>query len=486
MALVGPVLFGGQAAVFGAAWWTIWREKRSARSWGLAASLVYMFFPLSFAFLIGFFSRSVSWSQLLSNLQHTWVLLAIGVAGLVGFWRRYEPTDSRAKVQRTASIPGDGTLDFLSRAMPLISVAAALAIYSWWHRWVQSRNISIGENFFLTASLIGLIIVTVHELAHTAMGLALGMKLWAFVVGPFQWLIQDGHWTFQFRPKQILSGSGATSVVPATPDFSHDNYLYVVAAGPVVTLITGILAMWIATKGEAGSVGPTTGYCLLFGLWSLTGGLMNLIPFRTVRNYSDGAKIYQLLSDGPWADYHRISGVVGSSLVTSLRPRDFDILTIQRAARDIAYGSQGLILRLYVYVHFLDQGRLTDAAEALHEAELIYQQSSLNIPPELHTDFVFGNAYARRDAVAAREWWARLKASKPTRFNSDYWRAYSSLQWIEGNLKEANEAWEKANALAQQLPTAGAYEFDRYCCSLLRKVLDEAATATPILVRNPN
>jgi len=53
----------------------------------------------------------------------------------------------------------------------------------------------------------------------------------------------------------------------------------------------------------------------------------------------------------------------------------------------------------------------------------------------------------------------------------------AGLHWVEGNLKEANEAWNKSNGLAQQLPKAGAYEFDRYCCKLLRHALDESAVA---------
>jgi len=92
-------------------------------------------------------------------------------------------------------------------------------------------------------------------------------------------------------------------------------------------------------------------------------------------------------------------------------------------------------------------------------------------------EFVFGNAYLHRDAAAAREWWTRMEAKKPTRRNVDYWRADSALHWIEGHLKEANEGWEKSNALAQQLPKAGAYEFDRYCCFLLRKAIDEVPVA---------
>ena len=77
----------------------------------------------------------------------------------------------------------------------------------------------------------------------------------------------------------------------------------------------------------------------------------------------------------------------------------------------------------------------------------------------------------------------RMESKKPKRFNVDYWRADAALHWIEGDLKTANEALAKSEALAQKLPQAGAYEFDRYCCFLLRKALDEtiAQQATPVL-----
>jgi hypothetical protein len=91
--------------------------------------------------------------------------------------------------------------------------------------------------------------------------------------------------------------------------------------------------------------------------------------------------------------------------------------------------------------------------------------------------FVFGCAYAQRNAAAARQWWDRMHEKKPTEFNSDYWRAKSALHWIEGDLEEANTAWNKCNDLAQQLPQAGAYEFDRYCCSLLRRAIDALAAS---------
>jgi hypothetical protein len=410
------------------------------------------------------------------------MVLAIGVAGLVAFWRRYEEPDSAATTQENLRIPGDGTSDLVNKMVQFLIFAVGFGAYFWWIGWLRAKGVPVSQSFWhrnIMVVLVLLGITTLHELGHAATGLALGMKLRAFLVGPFQWRIRDGKWEFQFNRKEILSAGGATGVVPATADFPRSSYLCMVAAGPFATLLTGTFALWIALAAKGDSPVQAGGHFALFGAWSLVGCAVNLLPLRTKHNYSDGAQIYQLLSDGPWGDYHRVAAVVGSTLVTPLRPRDYDSQAILRAAHSITQGIQGLALRLYAYGYFLDHGRIFEAGEALREAESIYRQSASDIPAELHTEFVFGSAYVRRDAAAAREWWTRMEAKKPTRFNEDYWRAESALHRIEGNLKEANEAWEKANALAQQLPKAGAYEFDRYCCSLLRKALDEASARQP-------
>jgi hypothetical protein len=355
--------------------------------------------------------------------------------------------------------------------------AVYFGAYSWWIRWLRARGVSGNQSSWhqslIVVTLVLLIIITLHELGHTVTGLALGMKLRAFVVGPFQWQIREGKWEFQFDPKGILSAGGATGVVPATADFPRWRYLCMVTAGPFVSLFTGVFALWIAFTAESNSSLQAGGYLALFGAESLILGLFNLLPFRTPDNYSDGAKISQSLSNGPWGDFQRVMAVIGSSLVTPVRPRNYDIGAIQRAARGIAQGRQGLLLRLYAYSYFLDQERLSEAGEMFREAESIYHRCALDISAELCTEFIFASAYVLRDSKGAREWWTRMEAKKPTRFNVDYWRAASALHWIEGDLKEANEEWEKSNALAEQLPKAGAYEFDRYCCGKLRQALDE-------------
>ena len=204
--------------------------------------------------------------------------------------------------------------------------------------------------------------------------------------------------------------------------------------------------------------------------------VVNIVPFHTKIGYSDGAQIYQWVANRAWADLHRAFGISGATLVTPLRPRDYDIDVILRASNGITQGPYALNLRLLAYWHFFDQGKIREAGESLTQATEIYNKSASNVPAELLPIFVFGAAYIWRNAEATRTWWTCLQDAKPKRFDTGYWMAACALHWITGNLDEAYEALSKADLLAQKLPQEGAYEFERYCCSLLRHSLKEVPT----------
>jgi hypothetical protein len=241
-------------------------------------------------------------------------------------------------------------------------------------------------------------------------------------------------------------------------------------------LCLGLAALW-ATFAASGRSWQRAWELLAFiAVFSLIGFVTNLLPIRPEANYSDGARIYQLISGGPWADAHRAFSIAGSSAFTPLRPRDYDIQTIQRAARSLTRGRQALFLRLLAYFHFLDCNRIAEAIEALAEAEAVYDQSPSDIAAEVCAEFVFGNAFLKQDAAAARKWWERLEAGKPRRDDTDYWLARSALFWIENKPEEAREAWSAGNAIAQTRPAAGAYEFDRERFARLREALDSTAS----------
>jgi Zn-dependent protease len=297
------------------------------------------------------------------------------------------------------------------------------------------------------------------------------MKLCAFVVGPFQWRVREGKWEFRFILSGFLAVGGATAVAPTDPDRPVWREICMVAAGPIISILAGLAAM-LATLAAPGRSWERVWLPLsFFATLSLLTGVLNLIPFRTRNFYSDGARIFQLWSPGPWVDLHRAFSAAAATTITPLRPRDYDIDAIRRAGSSISVGQPALHLRLLAASYYLDHGRISDASRALAEAEAVYQESAFDLPAELHTPFIFGKAYLQHDAAGARIWWERMQAKKPVRHNAEYWIAKSAWLWSERRLNEAMEAWEKGNTLVQQLPHTGAYETDRDQCALLHKEL---------------
>jgi hypothetical protein len=458
------------AFLFAAAWYTLRRGMPSARYWVIPPSLFYLL---------------TACAALLPRVHAsflTLISLGVAVAGPVATWS----SKSRTVSTGTAPIPkikGDGTSNLLNHAGALFSIVSYLGSLTLWNQWLDSHGLPLAQRGLLQVVALSLVATFVHEVGHASIGLAFNMKLRAFVVGPLFWRIDEGHWKFKFDAAGFLSLGGATGVVPSSAQQPRWQQLTMIAAGPATNFYMGILsgALALAFTNRPDLYSVYIYPLALFAILNFVDCFTNLIPLRSATGYSDGAQIYQLLSNGPWAAYHRAISVVSSSLVTPLRPRDYDMEALSQASQGISEGLAGLRLRLFKYSHFLDSGRLQEAGQAIKEAEAIYDKPGVKLPAELHTAFVFANAYVLRDPSAASNWWQRMVALKPTRFNVDYWLASSALHWIEGNLARANEDWSKCHDKALKLPAVGAYEFDRYLCGLLRRVMDGDMTPPEIV-----
>lgn len=454
------------AAVFGKAWWVSWKAKPSARGWGLAASSLCMLVT----FLRGILAH---------HFEVNFIFLGLGVVGFVAFGRRLKPR-SGTNAEETLAIRGDFTSRHINRVAQGVTFALSFVAYLWWQGWLGKQHVTALNSTVVRLALtlfVLLAITSIHELGHAFVGMICGMKLRAFFVGPFQWRVRDAKWEFEFEPKGFLLADGVTALIPGNGELVPHRYLAMMAAGSLANIVSGSLALFIVLGTSASLPSAINGLLALFGAWSIGLAVANLLPFRTPQGYSDGAIVLQLLNGGAFAAFHLSIARIGSSLVSSVRPRDYDISSIRSAARGIASGRQALLMWLHAFSHSIDSGKTQEADEVLANAELVCLQSASNIPAELHTTFIFGNALVRRDPKATRFWWNRMQAKNPTRFNADYWRAESALHWIEGDLEEANTAWEKSRALADQLPQAGAYDFSRHCCTLLRRELDQALAA---------
>ena len=466
-----PLILG---VLYGMAWWTVRSGKPSGRKWTIAASVAMILQGIPQIVITCVAWDKLSGLALEGFLALDATVLGIAIPALIVFAPRNSMPEAAGQATNLPRIAGDGT----SRALDVIAWLVQIAGYfygmSLWNRWGLAQGLPAihGVTFWAQFVIAILISIVVHELGHAAVGRALGMRLRSLVVGPFYWRTRDGRWRFEFVAARILSAQGGAGIVPSSAAQNRWDEICMIAAGPVVNLFTGVLAMCaaLAAKGQ-----PWEQYWQLLALFATISFITfagNLIPFRPEGAYSDGARIYQLLRGGPLVDLQRAFNLASSTQVTSVRPRDYDIGALQRASAAFTQGHQALMLRLIASEHFLDKGEFPEACQTLADAERVYHESASDIAAEPLTVFIFGAALLRRDATGARQWWERMEAKRLTEFGVNYWLARGALLWIEGDSQEAHESLQKGDTLARKSRPTGSDEFDTYRLGLLRHALE--------------
>lgn len=138
-----------------------------------------------------------------------------------------------------------------------------------------------------------------------------------------------------------------------------------------------------------------------------------------------------------------------------------------------------MLLRLFACIHYLETNRIPEAIANMESAEALYGQCKFEKPQDICAEFVFINAFHKRDLAAAERWWHRIEAERKIDCDADYWRARTAVLWLKGERKEAEDNWTRGNILAQALPARGVYETTRSCFEQLRAALDEPLRTSP-------
>lgn len=470
LGLVVPTL----SILFGIAWWMLFRRKPSARLWTILGSFALSLSALALIYLL---PSSWLWATL---------LLILGITGIITFATRSGPAlapPAQAKPPRHIRVPGDGTSPFLDKFVWFVSIAVGAIGTIWLLHWGDAHHLpdtTSQVTVLLGLFFISLAVIAIHEAGHALAAKALGMKLLGLVVGPFIWQYRLGNWKFQFKPAGLLSFKGLTLATPVTFDNFSRRKVIMIAAGPLACLLACVIA---AAMTFLAPHRPWQQQWLLlawFAIISFIGFAGPLIPSRISDTYSDGARLYQLYKGGLWTDYYRAIFLVMSSAVTAIRPRDFDLDAMQRAAGTVTRGQSEFTLHLCCYSCLFDRRQFTEAGQAIARAGEVYEQYALKSPAEQLSPLVFGHAFVRRDPTAARLWWNRTQSAKPAFPDSDQNLSLAALLWTEGRLDEARDAWQKGHAWAQQLPASGSGDAERDAADLLFAALNTHPTPAPL------
>jgi hypothetical protein len=466
------IIFDGTSGV---AWWMLRKGKPSARYWAIAASLLNLPFPVISHLRI---------SNVMAGFAHVpeaWAGTVIGIAGLIAYWSKNSTAQAaiRTPAAKRVRIAGDGTSNFADYLGQGVSIGIVWISLAFWSAWATNHHLIYPDmlSFFVQMQFAILLTTFGHELGHLFAGWACGKILRSFQVGPFRWEVRNGAWRFAFNLRKFYGGS----VGMAAPDLKNmrSRKAFSLMGGPVASLVMGsiFIVATLATPGRAWQ--DYWMFLSMVATFSLSGFVVNLIPVKPESLYSDGAQLYQVLTNGPWARVHFAFAMVTTSMVSAVRPRDFDVSLINKAAASVPTGERGLLLRLFACLHYVDANRIPEAIVSMRKAEDLYADSHFEKPQDICAEFVFVNAFYKHDLAAAEQWVRRIADLSKVDLDADYWRAQTALHWLKGDREEAREAWERGHALALELPAAGSYDFTRACFAKLRRALDLPVETVP-------
>jgi Zn-dependent protease len=449
------------AGIYATAFLQLGKGGRKARYWALGASAL----NVPFYWIV----------------QPAWLWTAAGILGLFLFRRQENVDRVAAKGVKPTRTRGDGTSTSMDVIANLALFAGFLLAGSYWASWAIHEKLPDDGSMLARLLLIeaAMLITTVaHESGHALAAILVKMKVRRFVVGPLEGSFRGGSWQLKFRPAGFLGTPGGVGVVPSTMTRLRTRHAIVAAAGPVASLIVGLAAMSAALASK----GHFWESCWMLAAYTSTFSLLafafNLIPMRPESAYSDGARIYQLLSGSPWADVHLALSMGSCTLASPMRPRDCDIEVLERAATFLSRGLEGLLLRVQAQAYFHDCGLIPKAIKALEGAEAVYDESVGDMRADLHKSFVFANAFLKRDAVRARQWWDRMEAKGSATEDAEYWFSRSALLLAEGSLNEAEAALNVSAEMMRELPRVGAYDYERDCVGQIRVAMEANITIT--------
>ena len=276
--------------------------------------------------------------------------------------------------------------------------------------------------------------IAVHEIGHLAAGKLLGLDTGGISVGAFRWIKSGENWVFRFDRRTWLGGF--YKPLTGAANFEPSRHAWMVAAGPIASVLLAIVCGLIAAQSGGGSIWAGT----LF--WSSASlAMLSAMPFRSGLNRSDGARFWQLLRHPEQARLWMALLDLQTEEAKGIRPREwsplvFDqILTIDVSANEYPY------CQLMAFYRKLDEGEETLALEHLENAIARSARAGRAMRHALFLEAASAGANIGRQAGKARAWRDRAcKLQKPESLAA----VDGGIAMCEGRYEEAIGHWEAA------------------------------------------
>jgi hypothetical protein len=317
--------------------------------------------------------------------------------------------------------------------------------------------------------------ITIHELAHLGVGMLRGMDPGGLIIGGFRLMRSGDRWTLRVEWKQFIIGGLAMPM--STKDTSVADFVWMVAAGPVASILC-TLVLWIAFLHYGSGAWDWIGSFF----WGSLLGIFSLIPMSVGAHKSDTARIWMLLKHPSQAMAWMAAVAIQAENIKGVRPRDWDADMFARMMSTPQPGGGRIFPELMAYQRSLEEGNEPSACLHLENAIGAAAKAGKVIQQALYLEAAEVNAMLKHNAANARTWLARaLKLRKPESSAC----AESAVAIAEGRYEDALAKIDAARAhLRKRKQDSGTARFaherlnqrERLCKEALRVTEDTPVT----------
>ena len=180
--------------------------------------------------------------------------------------------------------------------------------------------------------------VTVHEIGHLLAGRIVGMRPGAVVIGGISIFKSGQRWLIRFDYRRMFSG-GLAKVLPEKGDFRPASFRWMVAGGPLASILLTVVCGLMELRYGPGLWGTTDTLCWV-GLLTAVGPL---VPASKGLNKSDGARLWTLARRPEQARVWMALRALQTEETNGVRPRDADVIGGALLGRVSLYPAAGLL-----------------------------------------------------------------------------------------------------------------------------------------------
>lgn len=334
------------------------------------------------------------------------------------------------------------------------SIVAGLAACVLLEAWLSEHDIrspSLPWLFVLVLAVLGLPFL-VHEAGHVIAGLLVGFRCHVVSVPPLRIYRSATGWRIGIARNLRVAYA---MCFPADGRNLRKRLLLYIAAGPVISLLSGVAAFLCAAHSRGLVPEWFRSALLAYSGLAMFMGIRNFLPVASRLLVSDGIRMRILWRDCPAAERSCSLFLLFGATMRGVRPKDLDPELMRIASSIPDESLEDLSAASHCYNCAVDSGRIEEAAAILTGIVERRRQLPDERRPIWLCEAAWFEAAFRKDAAAARKWMEHPE-NRPSRASAGArLKAQAASAALEGRFEDAEKLAQQALRELDRNPDLG-------------------------------